>query len=166
MARLELESAATFLALAIKHCQRTKFGNIIWLLRSSIKSRVHICARSGKAVKNGWSWPSIDVNLLSWLLIIVYLGWYALLKKLHHTGLNQPHPQRYRRVGEGWFAKAMQLQWQKAPSWWWCLLDGWRYLTNKAYYSHMAYWYCTVAYDREFFCFEYKIIKWNVSLTA
>jgi hypothetical protein len=42
MPRLELESSATF--LAIKRCQRTKFGKVIKLAQSSIKIWAHICA--------------------------------------------------------------------------------------------------------------------------
>jgi hypothetical protein len=45
---LELESSATF--LAIKSCQRTKFGKVIKLARSSLKKWAHICAHRGKAV--------------------------------------------------------------------------------------------------------------------
>ena len=40
MPRLELESSATF--LAIKLCQRTEFGKVIKLARSSIKMRAYL----------------------------------------------------------------------------------------------------------------------------
>ena len=43
--RLELKSSAKF--LAIKHCQRTKFGKVISLARSSIFKWAHICAHRG-----------------------------------------------------------------------------------------------------------------------
>jgi hypothetical protein len=40
MPRLELESSATF--LAIKRCQRTKFGKVIKLARSPIKMSAYL----------------------------------------------------------------------------------------------------------------------------
>jgi hypothetical protein len=40
MPRLELKSSATF--LAIKRCQRTKFGKVIKLARSSIKMSAYL----------------------------------------------------------------------------------------------------------------------------
>ena len=47
MPRFELKSLHTF--LAIKRCQRAKFGKVIKLTRSSIKKWSYICDHRGKA---------------------------------------------------------------------------------------------------------------------